>query len=47
MRMIEEKLGLGYYEYSSTMAFVYFLCVLVIIGVVGGLISRKVFYQSE
>ena len=47
MRMIEEKLGLGYYEYSSTMAFVYFLCVLAIIGVVGGLISRKVFYQSE
>ena len=44
--MIEEKLGLGYYS-SSTMAFVYFLCVLVIIGVVGGLISRKVFYQSE
>ena len=43
----EEKLGLGYYEYSSTMAFVYFLCVLVIIGMVGGLISRKVFYQSE
>ena len=47
MRLIEEQLNLGYYEYSSTMALVYFVCVLVIIGIVGGLISRKVYYQVD
>lgn len=47
MRLIQEQLKLGYYEYSSTMALVYFVCVLVIIGIVGGLISRKVFYQVD
>lgn len=47
MRLIEEQLSLGYYEYSSTMALVYFVCVLVIIGIVGGLISRKVYYQVD
>lgn len=47
MRLIEEQLDLGYYEYSSTMALAYFVCVLVIIGIVGGIISRKVFYQAD
>ena len=47
MRLIEEQLKLGYYEYSSTMALVYFVCVLVIIGIIGGMISRKVYYQAE
>lgn len=47
MRLIQDQLKLGYYEYSSTMAFVYFVCVLVIIGIVGGLISRKVYYQVD
>ncbi|MCQ2450244.1 MAG: ABC transporter permease subunit, partial [Clostridia bacterium] len=47
MRLIQEKLNFGYYEYSSTMALVYFACVLIIIGIVGGLISRKVYYQAD
>ena len=47
MRLIEEQLNLGYYEYSSTMALVYFVCVLVISGIVGGLISRKVYDQVD
>ena len=47
MRLIQDQLKLGYYEYSSTMALVYFVCVLAIIGIVGGLISRKVYYQAD
>ena len=47
MRMISDKLSLGYYEYSSTIAFIYFACVLVVIGLVGLIISRRVFYQAD
>lgn len=47
MRMISEKMSQGYYEYSSTLAFVYFACVLIIIGLVGLVLSRRVFYASE
>lgn len=47
MRMISEKLSLGYYEYSSTIAFIYFVCVLVVIGLIGLIISRRIFYQAD
>jgi len=47
MRMISDQLSNGYYEYSSTMAFIYFTCVLVIIGLVSLLISRRIVYQVD
>ena len=47
MRMVSEKMSQGYYEYSSTLAFIYFGCVLLIIGLVGLILSRRVFYASE
>lgn len=47
MKLIQEQFNLGYYEYSSTMAFIYFLCVLIIIGIFGGIISRRIYYQAD
>ena len=35
------------YGYGSAMAWIYFVCIAVILIVVGGLISRKVFYYDE
>lgn len=35
------------YGYGSAMAWIYFICITVILVVVGGLISRKVFYYDE
>lgn len=35
------------YSYSTTLGVVYFLAVLIVTGVVGGLISRKVFYIEK
>lgn len=37
----------GAYEYSSTLAFIYFICVFAIIGIIGFIISRYVFYMSD
>ena len=35
------------YGYGSAMAWIYFICIAVILIIVGGLISRKVFYYDE
>ena len=35
------------YGYGSAMAWIYFVCIAVILLIVGGLISRKVFYYDE
>ena len=35
------------YGFGSAMAWIYFICIAVILLVVGGLISRKVFYYDE
>lgn len=35
------------YGYGSAMAWIYFVCIAVILVVVGGLISRKIFYYDE
>lgn len=35
------------YGYGSAMAWIYFICIAVILAIVGGLISRKVFYYDE
>lgn len=35
------------YGYGSAMAWIYFVCIAVILLVVGGLISRKIFYYDE
>lgn len=35
------------YGYGSAMAWIYFICIAVVLVVVGGLISRKIFYYDE
>ena len=35
------------YGYGSAMAWIYFICIALILVIVGGLISRKVFYYDE
>lgn len=35
------------YGYGSAMAWIYFICIAVILAIAGGLISRKVFYYDE
>ena len=35
------------FEYSSTLAWIYFVCVFLIVGIVVGLVSKKVFYITE
>lgn len=35
------------YGYGSAMAWIYFICIAVVLLVVGGLISRKIFYYDE
>ena len=47
MRLVADQMSKGYYEYSSTLAYIYFICVLAVIGIVGFFMSRRVFYVSE
>lgn len=47
MRMIAGAVNTGRYEYSTTIAFVYFVCVLLLIGVINWFLSKRVFYISE
>jgi ABC-type sugar transport system permease subunit len=35
------------YGYGSAMAWIYFVCIVVILALVGGIISRRVFYYDE
>ena len=37
---------LSYYGYSAAMAWIYFIVVLILLGIVGFIISRYVFYQN-
>ena len=47
MRMINSFFGEGQYEYSTTVGLVYFVIVLVIIGVVSGVFSRWIYYANN
>lgn len=47
MLMVNDFKSKNQYEMSTTVAFSYFLCILVIIGLVNAIISRHVFYMSE
>lgn len=47
MRMVSDKMMGGFYEYSVTLAYIYFVCVLVIIAIVGYFMSRHTFYMSD
>ena len=35
------------YGYGSAMAWFYFICIAIVLAVVGSIISRKVFYYDE
>jgi ABC-type sugar transport system permease subunit len=47
MRMVATTFGKGQYEYSTTIAVVYFFCILIIIGIIYKLLYKHVFYMSE
>lgn len=47
MRMISEYFSLGQYEYSATLGLVYFVIVLVLVGLVNILVGRRVQYAVE
>lgn len=47
MRMIADTVSTGRYEYGTTIAFVYFICVLSFIGIINWLLSKRVFYVSD
>jgi len=47
MRMIVRYTTQGKFEYSTTIGIAYFVLVMVIIGVVNALLSRRVFYMTE
>lgn len=47
MLMISEIAKNLKFEYSSTLTWIYFLCVFVIVGIVIGLVSRKVYYIAD
>lgn len=47
MRMISDYFQLGQYEYSATLGIVYFLIVLVLVGLVNLVIGRRIQYVVE
>lgn len=47
MRMVSNWFTKGQYEYSTTIAFVYFICVFLIIGIIYKLIAKHVVYISD
>lgn len=47
MRMITSYFEKGQYEYSTAIGLVYFIIVLVIVGIVNAVFARRVFYQTE
>jgi len=46
MRMINDQFASGYYEYSTAIGLVYFVIVLILVGIVNLIISRRVFYAT-
>ena len=42
MRMINDQFASGYYEYSTAIGLVYFVIVLILVGIVNLIISRRV-----
>nr|MBP3598217.1 sugar ABC transporter permease [Eubacterium sp.] len=46
MTKISEEVGKLNYGFSSAMAWVYFLCVIIILGIVSLIISKKVYYYE-
>jgi ABC-type sugar transport system permease subunit len=47
MRMVTDKFAKGQYEYSTTIAMVYFFCILIIIGIIYKLLYKHIFYMSD
>ena len=46
MRMINDQFAAGYYEYSTAIGLVYFVIVLILVGIVNLIISKRVFYAT-
>ncbi|MBQ4101611.1 MAG: sugar ABC transporter permease [Oscillospiraceae bacterium] len=46
MERITEQFDQGYYEYSTAIGLVYFVIVLLLVGIVNAIVSRKIFYQT-
>ena len=46
MEKISEEVGQLKYGFSSAMAWIYFLCVILVLGIVSLIISRKVYYYE-
>ena len=46
MTKISEEVGKLNYGFSSAMAWVYFLCVIIILGIVSLIISKRVYYYE-
>lgn len=47
MRMISDYFSLGQYEYSATLGIVYFLIVLVLVGLVNLIVGRRIQYVVD
>lgn len=47
MRMISDYFDKGSYEYSTTIGLIYFLTVLVLVGIVNILVGRRIHYDSK
>lgn len=47
MRQISDKMQKGAYSESTALAYFYFLCILIIVGIITFLISRYVYYVTD
>ena len=47
MQMLRNFYTNNNYAYSATIGVIYFVCILVIIGLINVLASRKIFYATD